>query len=165
MVYLQDDTPEKFYFMEDCNPDYWVASTGGEIGFDVTPRHVYIAGGHLELCLSRTVNDVIYSWARQGRCDLTITFVMDAIYSNGKSFEETDRYYNDFRKFMGIIIKEEHELDYLKKLLPRYDRTMPADYRVQITLNDSMPKILQPGRGFRPPTLRFEFVDSTVDMQ
>ena len=119
--------------------------------------------------------------------DLTITFVMDAIYSNGKSFEETDRYYNDFLKFMsivthgrpqgehwpkltlleimGIIIKEEHELDYLKKLLPRYDRTMPADFRVQITLNDSMPKILQPGRGFRPPTLRFEFVDSTVDMQ
>ena len=33
VIYLQDDSLEQFYFMEDCNPDHWVASQGGEITF------------------------------------------------------------------------------------------------------------------------------------
>src|SRR5512133_1996399 len=42
VVYLQDDTPEEFYFTEDCSPSYWVYSDAGEISFDIAPSHVYI---------------------------------------------------------------------------------------------------------------------------
>jgi hypothetical protein len=58
VVYLQDDRPAINYFMEDCSPDYWVYSEGGEIGFDVPASHLYTTGGHLEECLSSTLHDV-----------------------------------------------------------------------------------------------------------
>ena len=35
LVYLQDDSPEQYYFLDDCAPDYWVFSEDGEIKFDV----------------------------------------------------------------------------------------------------------------------------------
>jgi hypothetical protein len=73
VIYLQDDTPEAFYFMEDCTPDYWVYSQGGEISFDVTPNHLYIVGGHLELCMSATLHNVLYQWARKAPRNLTVT--------------------------------------------------------------------------------------------
>ena len=59
IIYLQDDRPADRYFMEDCSPDYWVFSKGGEVPFDVPVPRVYLAGGHLELCLSVTVNDIL----------------------------------------------------------------------------------------------------------
>ncbi|MCK9389246.1 MAG: hypothetical protein M0Q22_12765 [Sulfuritalea sp.] len=52
VIYLQDETPDEYYFMEDCHPDHWVLSHGGEISFEVLPSHLYIVGGHLELCMS-----------------------------------------------------------------------------------------------------------------
>ena len=186
VVYLQDDGPAQFYFMEDCNPDYWVYSEGGEIGFEVTPSHVYIAGGHLELCMSGTLHDVLYSWAKQGKRNVTVTYLMDAIYSNGKSIDESDAFYSDYEKFMrvityrrpggehwpkltlletlGTIRQEEHELEYLTKILPHYESTLPANYRVELALNDSVTKVLRPAAGWKPPTIRFEFVDSAVNL-
>lgn len=185
VVYLQDDSPEQFYFMADCRPDYWVSSEGGEIRFDV-PAHVYVAGGHLELCLSSTVHDVLLAWAKEPKRSLTLTYLMDAVYSNGKSVDESDPYYADFRRFMdvvtygrpggehwpkltlletmGIIQKVEHELPYLINILPHYARTLPADYRVELALNDSVARVLRPGRGWNPPTLRFNFVDSAINL-
>lgn len=186
VVYLQDDTPERFYFMEDCDPDYWVLSTGGEISFDVPPAHVYIVGGHLELCLSATLHDVLYKWSKMAPRNLTVTYFMDAIYSNGKLVEPTDPYYRDFEKFMGVvtyrrpggehwpkltlletlgvIVREEHELEYLKKALPRWDRTFPPSYRVELQLNDSVRKVLRHAPGWHPPTLLFRFVDSAINL-
>lgn len=184
VVYLQDETPEQLYFMADCDPDYWVRSEGGELSFAVRPAHVYILGGHLELCMSATLHDVLYSWARQGKRNLTITYLMDAIYSNGKSIEESDPFYANFEKFrdvvtyrrpggehwpkltlletMGIIRNEAHELEYLTKVLPHYERTLTDDYRVELALNDSVAKVLRPAAGWKPPTLRFHFVDSAL---
>ena len=81
LVYLQDDREPAAYFMEDCEPDYWVRSEGGELGFDVGASHVYVVGGHLEECLSFTLNEILDSWARGPRRDLTITLFMDAIFS------------------------------------------------------------------------------------
>lgn len=186
VVYLQDDTPEQFYFMEDCEPDYWVFSAGGEIKFDVPPAHVYIVGGHLELCLSATLHDVMYKWSRMAPRNLTVTYFMDAIYSNGKLVEPTEPYYRDFEKFMGVvayrrpggehwpkltlletlgvIVREEHELEYLKKTLPRWDRTFPPSYRVELQLNDSVRKVLRPAPGWHPPTLLFRFIDSAINL-
>ncbi|MDP2196612.1 MAG: hypothetical protein Q8J72_11585 [Rhodocyclaceae bacterium] len=185
IIYLQDDTPEAFYFMEDCAPDYWVFSQGGEISFDVTPSHLYIVGGHLELCMSATLHDVLYQWARRAPRNLTVTYFMDAIYSNGKLVEPDMPFYNDFQRFMGvvtygrpggehwpklslletmgIIVREDHEMEFLKQALPRWDTTFPASYRVELQLNDSVKKVLRPAAGWHPPTLLFHFVDSALN--
>jgi hypothetical protein len=73
VIYLQDDSPEDLYFMDDCQPDHW-------------------------------------------------------------------------------------------KILPQYARTLPADFRVELQLNDSVVKVLNPARGWYPPTLRFHFVDSAINL-
>lgn len=186
LVYLHDDGPDHLYFMEDCAPDYWVLSESGEVDFEVHPAHLYIVGGHLERCLSTTLHDVLHAWARQPKRNLVVTYFMDAIYSNGKSIEETDPFHNDFLRFMsvitygrpggehwpkltlletmGVIQKEEHEREYLEKILPHYARSLPPDYRVELQLNDSVVKVLRPAPGWNPPTLRFHFVDSAINL-
>jgi len=186
VVYLKDDSGDEYYFMEDCRPDYWVLSAAGEIPFNLLPPHVYVTGGHLEFCLSATLNDVIRIWSRQPKRNLTVTYLMDAIYSNGNSVEESDPYYADFQKFMGVVTygrpggahwpkltlletmgviqKEEHELQYLTKTLPPYARVLPTDYRVELKLNSSVVKVLHSAPGWNPPTLRFNFVDSAINL-
>jgi hypothetical protein len=185
VIYLQDESPEQFYFMEDCKPDYWVRSEGGELGFEVTPDHVYVLGGHLELCMSHTVNEIIHSWAKQKKKNVKITFLMDAIYSNGKNIDTAASYYADFEKFMnvvnyrrpggehwfklslletmGVIRSEANELEYLKDILPQYENTLPK-YRVELTLNDSVVKVLQTAQGWTPSTIHFEFIDSILEL-
>ena len=187
VVYLQDESPANLYFMDDCNPDYWVASQNGEVSFPVTPSHVYVVGGHLELCLSETLHDVLASWAKQPKRNLTLTFLMDGIYSNGRSIEENDPFYADFEKFMGVVTysrpggehwpklslleimgvirSEEQQLNYLKGVLPHYARTMPPDYRVTVRMNDSVSKVLQSAPGWKPPTLLFHFIDSALELE
>jgi hypothetical protein len=186
IIYLQDDSPNRDYFMGECDPAYWVFSEGGELSFEVRPSHVYVAGGHLEKCLSVTVHDILNSWARQPMRNLTLTYLMDGIYSNGKLVEESDAFYGDFEVFMrtitygrpggehwpklnlletmGIINKEEHELEFLKKALPHYEKTLPPGYRVELQLNDSVVKVLQSAPGWHPPTLKFHFVDSALKL-
>lgn len=186
VIYLQDDTPDEFYFMEDCYPDYWVFSEGGEVRFEITASHVYIVGGHLELCMSNTLNDVIYQWSKRAAQDYKVTYLMDAIYSNGKLIEPTDPYYGDFDRFMsivaygrpggehwpklsllesmGIIRREDHQLDYIKKILPRWDRTFPDDFRITTKLNDSVTKVLRSAPGWHPPTVLFHLVDSALTL-
>jgi hypothetical protein len=185
VIYLQDDTPPQFYYMDDCAPDYWVFSQGGEIGFEVPPSHLYIVGGHLEMCMSATLHDVLLQWARKyPPRNLTVTYLMDAIYSNGKLVEPNAPFYADFQRFMGIvtygrpggehwpklnlletmgvIVREEHELEYLRQALPRWDRTFPPSWRVELQLNDSVKKVLRAAPGWNPPTLLFRFVDSAL---
>lgn len=186
VIYLKDDTPGRYYFMDDCRPDYWVHSAAGDLRFDALPAHVYVAGGHLEFCLAATLNDVIRIWSRQPRRNLTVTYLMDAIYSNGTSVEEGAPYHADFHKFMGIVTygrpggdhwpkatlletlgviqNEERELDYLKKILPLYGRALSSEYRVDLKLNGSVVKVLRPAPGWNPPTLRFNFVDSAIGL-
>ena len=186
VIYLQDDTPEQFYFTDDCAPDYWVFSEGGEIRFDVSPSHVYIAGGHLELCVSASLNAILYQWAQKSPRKFKVTYLMDAIYSNGKVIDPSDPFYPDFTKFldivtygrpggehwpklslletMGIIVREDHELEYIKQILPRWDRTFPKTYRIGVQLNDSVTKVLQSAPGWNPPTLLFHFVDSAINL-
>lgn len=181
-IYLVDESPFHLYYMDDCEPEYWVQSQGGEVEFEVVPRHIYVVGGHVELCLSRSLHDIIYQWSRQPARDLSVTFFIDALYSNGRSVEETDPYHRDFDTFMGVVtygrpggerwpklnllemmgvIKQpENDLLYLEKILPRWDRTFPADYRVELRLNDDFVKVLRRGAGLRPPTLTFRFIDS-----
>lgn len=186
VIYLQDDTPGQFYFMADCHPDYWVYSQGGEIGFDIPATHLYIVGGHLELCMSVALHDILYQWAKKPPRDLTVTYFMDGIYSNGKLIEPSEPFYRDFERFlsivtygrpggehwpklslleiMGIIVREEHEFEFLKKALPRWDRTFPNTYRVEVQMNDSVKKVLRSAPGWHPPTLSFHFVDSAIDL-
>jgi hypothetical protein len=186
LVYLQDDTPDEYYFMEDCEPDYWVFSQAGEISFDVTPSHVYIAGGHLELCMAVALRDILQQWQKRSPRDFTVTYFMDAIYSNGKMIDPSDPFYADFDRFMsivsygrpggehwpklnlletmGIIVRQEHQQEYARQILPRWDRTFSEYQRIALKLNDWPEKVLQSGPGWAPPTLLFHFVDSAIGL-
>ncbi len=182
MVYLQDDLGEPNDFTEECAPEYRVFSANGEVGFEVVPSHVYVAGGHLEQCLFSTVHDVMFSWSAQPDRDLTLTFLMDAIYSSGDLISDSDDYYADFNSFlrvlthgraeddpwpkvtlletMGIIAQQKLALEYLRRTLPNYENIMSPDYRVELQLNNSSVKVLQDAPAWSSPTLRFQFVDS-----
>lgn len=185
VVYLQDDRPEEAYFMEDCNPDYWVFSTG-EVRFDVPASRLYLIGGHLEECMSATVHDVLLNWSRKPRRNLTVTYFMDGIFSNGRNIQESDPYIRRYRRFldiatynkpggehfqkitlletMGVIMDRGRQYEYLERILPHYERTLP-DYRVEVKLMDWPAKVLQRGRGDRPPVLRFHFIDSAISVE
>ena len=100
--------------------------------------------------------------------------------------EKSDPFYGDFETFMravtrgrqsgeywpklnlletmGVINKEGDELQYLIKALPEYEKIMPAGYRVELQMNNSVVKVLQPAPGWHPPTLRFRFVDSSLQV-
>jgi hypothetical protein len=141
---------------------------------------------NLELCLSTALHDILHQWSKQPPRNLTVTYLMDAIYSNGKHIQPTEPFYQDFVRFldvvtygrpggehwpklslletMGIIIREDHELAYLKQVLPRWDTTFPESVRVEVQLNDSVKKVLRSSPGWHPPTLLFRFVDSALNL-
>lgn len=182
LVYLVDESPIHLYYMEDCEPDYWVASRDGEVEFEVEATHLYVVGGHMELCLLRTLHDILFKWSRKPARNLTVTFIMDAIYSNGKSVEPSDPYFQDFNWFMGIVSygrpggerwpklnllemagiikKPANDMLFLEKILPRWDRTFPKDYRVELQMNEAPVRVLRPGTGAFSSRLTFHFVDS-----
>lgn len=182
MVYLQDDPAEQPFFTEECAPEYWVSSANGELGFPVQSSHVYVAGGHLEQCLFNTVNEVLFSWSLQPERDLTLTFLMDAIYSSGELVRESDDYYANFNSFMrvlehgrseedpwpkitlletmGVIGQQKQALEYLRRALPNFESALQPDYRVELHLNDASVMVLQYEPAWNSPTLRFRFVDS-----
>jgi hypothetical protein len=184
IVYLVDDSPSRYQFTEDCEPDHWVYSEGGEIDFDFTPSHLYVAGGHLEVCLSRTLHDVLLQWSRRPERDLTVTYFMDAVYSNGRSVDENDRFQADFQRFLGIVTygrpSGEHwpkltllellgvilDLDdiqgFLERILPGWRHTFPSHYRVELKVNDWNARVLQRGGDPFAPKLLFHFVDSAL---
>jgi hypothetical protein len=109
---------------------------------------------------------------------------MDAIYSNGRMIEPADPFYRDFDRFlsivsygrpggehwpklslletMGVIRREDHQFDYIRKILPRWDTTFPDAFRIEVQLNDSVKKVLRPAAGWHPPTVLFHFVDSAL---
>ncbi len=182
VIYLQDKTPEEEYFMTDCRPDYRVFSQDGELTFEVKASHVYVVGGHLEQCLYRTIEGVINSWARQEIKDRTLTLLMDGIYSTGELVEEQDSYYNDFRKFtqvvghrrndadpmpkitlletLGVINKEDNEIDFLVRALPNYGAVLSAAYKAELTLNKTIVKKIDSDQDETVAKITFDFMDS-----
>jgi len=184
VLYLEDGSPAEFQLPDDCNPDHWLRSEEGEFPVEFRASHVYVAGGHLEVCLANTLIDVLDRWSRQPRRDLTITYFMDAIYSNGSAVSENDPWQRDFAGFlsvvtygrpatgewpkvalletMGIIASESLQMDYLERIVPHHVRFFGTDHRVEIVLHDQT-RVIQRGRGERPPVLRFQFVDSAME--
>ena len=182
VVYLVDESPLQSYFFEDCQPDYWVKSIDGDIAFPVNVQQIYLAGGHAELCLSRSIHDLILQAAQRSQRNLTVTYLMDAVYSNGKTVDESDPFYKDFTSFlsvvtygrpggerwpkltlleaMGAIKRLEWDYMYLKELLPRWDRTFSEDYRVELQMGELETRVLRRGAGLKPPTIKFHFIDS-----
>jgi hypothetical protein len=185
-IYLKDDEPGLRYFMDDCAPDHWAESEDGEVRFSVQAHHVLLAGGHLELCLARTMHDILEQWATQPPRNLRMTLLMDAIYSNGKAVDPQDEYYEKLERFlgtvthgrpggeawpkltlletMGVIARHRQQRDYLRRVLPHYARTMPRAYRVEMQVNDEQPETLVRGAGSGSPTLSFHFVDSALTL-
>lgn len=181
-IYLRDDTDPAGYFMADCEPEHWVFSQGGEVRFALDVGRLTVIGGHLELCLSVALHDVLLQWSQQTPRDRTVTLPMDAIYSNGKVIDPSDSFHEDFMRFMGVVTYArpggEHwpkltlletmgiiknpvrQTDYLRQILPRWDRTFDERWRVVMVVNDGPIQVLRPGKGLLAPTLRFHFVDS-----
>lgn len=184
VIYLQDKTPEENYFLADCFPDYRVFSQDGELPFEVKASHVYVVGGHLEQCLFRTIEGVINSWARQQIRDLTLTFLMDGIYSTGEMVEESDPYYMDFDRFtrfiahrrthldpapkftlletLGVIGQQEKELEFLTRALPNYGEVLSSVYEVELSLNNALTQKIQSDPEETLARIRFDFVDSAA---
>ena len=183
--YLKDDDKIGQYFVDDCEPTAWVFSQDGELSFELSARDVYVAGGHLELCLSRSLHDLILQWAKAPPQSHRITFVMDGIYSNGKYFQEGKAGWDDLQKFfavtnyrrpggeawpklnllesMGVIKSPAEQLEYLQTVLPRWDRTFDENWRVELIDDDDVVTVLQKGQGLSAPVMQFKFVDSMVD--
>ncbi len=49
------------------------------------------------------------------------------------------------------------------RMLPNWERTMPADDRVTLWLNGERARRLRDGRGRDEPALRFVFRDTAID--
>ena len=182
VIYLADDSPISMYMTADCDPDYWVYSKDGEIVFPVNVKTIYLAGGHVELCLSRTIHDLIQQRANNPQRHTTFTYLMDAIYSNGKRIDASDPFFNDFSFFMqvvsygrpngewwpklnlletmGIIRRIEDDYYYLKKILPRWDRTFDERWQIDFQLMDFRSETLQAAQGDSKGTIRFNFIDT-----
>jgi hypothetical protein len=184
-LYLKDDDRIGQYFVDDCDPSGWVFSQDGELNFALNSQAVYVAGGHLELCLSRSLHDLILQWAKEPPQNRRITFVMDAIYSNGKYFEEGSAGYDDLQRFfavtnyrrpggeawpklnllesMGVIKSPAEQTEYLKTVLPRWDRTFDDRWRVEMIDDDGAVTVLRKGSGNPSAVMQFKFVDSMLD--
>ena len=172
-------------------PVYRNGVCAGALGFDITPSHAYVVSGHLELCLANTLNEILVHWGKQAPRNLTMSFFMDGVLSNGNYFEEKDPYCCDYIRFMsivnyarptgeyfpkltlletmGIVIGEARQYDYLTRILPHYERSLPADCRVEMKMSEAKPRVLQPGKRppgllARPPVLLFDFIDSADNL-
>jgi hypothetical protein len=187
VIYLEGDEQPEQYFVDDCEPDYRTFSEGGELPLEIHSREVYAVGGHIEICMSQTLHDVLQSWARNPVPRQRMTLFMDGVYSNGKSIQPDDPYYEAFTTFigivtygrpggeswpklnlletLGIIVAPLQQYAYLERILPHYERTFPSNYRVELQLNDAPPRVLQKGSSRNPPIFQFRFVDSALGLE
>jgi hypothetical protein len=186
VVYLEGQDAPDTYFFSDCAPDYWVPSYGGEFMFEVPARHVYSVGGHWEMCQLTTQNDLMKAWGKKRGMDLVFTQVLDGLYAYGGYVLGTDPYAADFKRFMdiisfrkpgedewpkrklnmlemmGVINHEARAIEHLKRGLPRWT-DISDEYEIRMTLNGKFVEVLRPGKGEKPNTLTFEFVDSLYE--
>ena len=65
---------------------------------------------------------------------------------------------------MGLIVREERQLQYLEHVLPRWENTFPGQYQVELSLNGERKKVLRKASGLMSSTLRFEFYDSVLSI-
>lgn len=187
IIYLVDESPIDLYLMDDCHPTYWVNSNDGDIAFPVRQSNIYFAGGHLEMCLSRTIHDVLMQAAQRKNQSVRFTYFMDAIYSNGKSVEPDDPFYRDFGSFLsvvtygrpggetwpklslletlGVIKSLDHDYRYLTKILPRWDNTLPDGLHVDLRIEGTNARRLRSGPGLFAPRFEFLFVESATALQ
>lgn len=183
VIYLEDSNSYNAdsYFFADCKPDYWVASGGGEFSFGVPVSHVYTVGGHWEMCQAGTMSDLMHIWAAHEPRDLTITQVMDGLYTAGEHFRSSDSYYARYKAFMdvvtyghpddwpfpklnllesmGIIQNIDAQIEFLTRELPPY-HLLSSIFQVEMYLNGKLVRILQKSKDKKFPTLKIEFVDS-----
>ena len=180
VVYLADDSPIQTYFADDCSPDYWVRSIDGDINFLVDVDHIYLAGGHVELCLSRSIHDFVTGRpARPQKADGDLCHGCDLLerQNRGRGRSVLQRFHNvsqcgdlwpggerwpklTLLEATGVIKRLEWDYMYLKELLPRWDRTFSNDYRVELQMDEFETRVLRRGVGPGAPTIKFHFIDS-----
>jgi hypothetical protein len=188
VIFLADkaDGSASHYFIDQCNPTHWVYSENGELGFNVPARHIYLVGGHLEICLLNSIQEYISRWFPTHQGDFTVTYFMDAIYSNGSKVDRDSAFHNDYLNFitaisygkahptswtkitlletMGLIVNESQQLMYAKKMLPFYERWVPTHYRTELKMNNATTQVIQKGKSPQSNRLLFEFLDSAFTL-
>ncbi len=180
VVYLAGNSEPESYFFSDCNPKYWVSSSGGEFSFKVPVKHVYSVGGHWEYCQKTTMADLMEQWSGPTRGDLKVTQVLDGLYTMGDTVRRSDSYYDALTQFIKMfdapgvnaranmfqvqrLVNDEAKfIELLKRNLPPYQR-LHSEYRVELILNGKKIEDLQAGTGATSPVLTLEFVDTLYD--
>ncbi|MEZ5658611.1 MAG: hypothetical protein R3E83_08795 [Burkholderiaceae bacterium] len=185
VIYLADDSPLDGYFARDCAPTAWVFSEGGELSFRVGANHVLLAGGHLELCLNRTIHGLLDQWGRLPPRDRRLTLVADAIYANAREIDGEAPYARDIARFldivasarpggehwrkltlleaMAIIRDDAQRSEFLASVVPAGPRAMPAGWQIKLRWDDVRERILRPARGPVQATLTYEIIDSMFE--
>ncbi|MEZ5728001.1 MAG: hypothetical protein R3E48_08465 [Burkholderiaceae bacterium] len=185
VIYLRHDGDDSAYFAADCAPDHWVRSDDGEIPFELASNEVLLAGGHLERCLAVTAHDVLSQWAGRGDATgvrFTMTYLMDAIYSDASLIDDDAPYAESVRRFLsiatygrpvaekwpklslletiGAIRSPQRERSYLESVLPHYARSLPPTHGVEMVIDDEPPIVLRPAAKPSAARVRFRFVNS-----
>jgi hypothetical protein len=62
-----------------------------------------------------------------------------------------------------VIKSPAEQLEYLKTVLPHWDRTFDERWRVEMIDDDDQVTVLRKGQGSSPPVMQFKFVDSMLD--
>jgi len=131
IVYLQHTSNSKSYYYGDCQPNYYVNSSGGNFNFDFKAQNIYLAGGHLGLCQDETVSDIVTYWGTNyPKLDLNLSIVTDATYMLNTYVRSRDPYYQKYKKHLknvgsrrislATMIKIIEEKDLVIEFLRRY---------------------------------------------
>lgn len=156
VVYLQGDAyPEKYYY-QNCRPDYYVLSYGGEFFFDFSASEVTSIGGHWQACQLITTRKIISNMQEMPQKKFILTQVMEAIYTYGKiSVYREDPYYQKvMNKISSLetnkltlqdIINEisnlDLKLDFLERMVDHFE--IPSNFHVEINYKNNKKIIYQ----------------------
>lgn len=182
VIFLQNDDVPESYFADDCHPDLRLHSEYGELGMVIDASEIFLAGGHLEQCLNTTIRDILTAWTLHPKHDLALSYLMDAIYSNGDLVQEGDPYKKNFELVrnalqfpsdhenapepkitlltaMNLIEGREEKFSYLTRLLSGYKFLLPESTRIVIEYAGQQ-KIIGDTRTKPMRTLAFRFLET-----
>ena len=185
VIYLADDSPPATYFADDCRPTAWWFSEGGELAAGIDTDTVLLAGGHLEICLRRTVFALLDQWSILPPRDRTIRLVADAVYSNGRDVPAQAPYAAEVSRFLDVVAAGrpggEHwrkltlletlslirapdaGLAWLAETLPAGSRVLPPGWRIRLVLDGTHRAVLREPRGRATATLTYDVVPSMIE--
>jgi hypothetical protein len=164
IVALASGSDGSGYYFDDCHPDYFMQSSAGEFSFNLDSSHIFFAGGNFELCLSRTVKDVLKSFKNRieegaSKQDLVLSFVTNGIYMLKRA---TDLF--GIKKTVSDHLKEQTSTRDQDRFLKRYSKSFKIEdfanfgYRVVVEVDGRSFDVI-PAADPVSPKLVFQFLE------